>query len=129
MSPLQKILADIHPKARIVSVEVDAHEHQDTVCCEITRKRLVDDEALLDGSGIMEVDVAKIVFEIPGQGTEVLSETDSDWVPYTLEVIREALEMARDTAASVKATDANVSERAKRIAGIDEQIDDLAVAS
>lgn len=98
MSPLEKILADIHPEARVVSVETDEHEHRDTVCCGITKRRLFSDEQLAeDSNGQVVVTVARIQFEAPGYGREYLSESESEWLPISQEALDEAEYLATGT--------------------------------
>lgn len=125
MSALEKLLADIHPEASIVSVEVDRHEHRDTVRCEVSGERLLSDEDLLDGFAI--VTVARILFTTPEHSEpEVLSETDNEWVPVSETVLRDALELERQAIKARPVTDATVSQRGADLQRNADAWDDLA---
>lgn len=127
MSALEKLLADIHPEASIVSVEVDRHEHRDTVRCEVSGERLVTEEDLLDGSGTFLVTVARILFTTPEHDEpEVLSETDREWVPVSETVLRDALELERQAIKARPVTDATVSQRGADLQRNADAWDDLA---
>lgn len=123
---IERALRDIHPDARIISVEVDEHEHRDTVCCEVCLRRIQPhDDRLLDGTILAPV--ARIMFVAPGYDPEGEPLADSgEWAVLCRRDIREALELWRADVAARPIADATVSARGAQLRAIDDVVDSLA---